>query len=66
MAKQTSPQTIQPARDSYLKDAQGRLVPIELVKPEHLLEDDLVRALHAKAIVISEQLRLFRDESVAV
>lgn len=57
--------TMQPARDGYMSDAQGRLVPIELVKPEHLLEDDLVRALHAKAIVISEQLRLFREQSVA-
>ena len=56
---------IRPIREGYLSDAQGRLVPIELVKPEHLLEDDLVRALHEKALVISEQLRLFREESVA-
>jgi hypothetical protein len=52
-------------REGWLKDAQGRLVPIELVKPEHLLEDDLVHALHAKALVISEQLRHFREESIA-
>jgi hypothetical protein len=55
---------MQPTRDGYMSDAHGRLVPIELVKPEHLLEDDLVRALHAKAVKLSEMLHDFREASV--
>lgn len=31
--------------EGYMKDAKGRLVPLEAVKPEHLLEDELVRRL---------------------
>lgn len=56
---------MQPTRDGYLSDAQGRLVPIELVKPEHLLEDDLVRTIYAEAVEVSDQLRRFRERADA-
>ncbi len=46
--------------DGYLQDAQGRLVPKETVKPEHLLEDELVRDLLEKAHDVSQIMRLFR------
>jgi hypothetical protein len=48
----------------YMRDAQGRLVPLAMVKPEHLLEDGLVRELHARAVKLSELLRRFREESM--
>jgi hypothetical protein len=51
--------------EGYRSDAKGRLVPVALVKPEHLLEDDLVRALHASAVQLSEQIRHFREKSTA-
>jgi hypothetical protein len=45
----------------YMRDAQGRLVPVELVRPEHLIEDQLVHKLHRDASALSEQLRAFRE-----
>lgn len=47
--------------DGYMRDARGRLVPAALVKPEQLLEDALVRAVHDKAAKLSEALRAFRE-----
>ena len=47
--------------DGYMRDARGRLVPVVLVKPEQLLEDALVRGLHAAAEKLSGQIREFRD-----
>lgn len=46
--------------DGYMKDAQGRLVPRENVKPQYLLEDELVRSLHEKAAVIREDMAAFK------
>lgn len=43
-----------------MEDAQGRLVPVSSIKPEHLVEDGLVRDLLAKAVVVSEALSNFR------
>jgi hypothetical protein len=51
--------------DGYLLDAQGRLVPAGLVKPEHLLEDGLVRELHARAVKLSGMLAEFRAAALA-
>ncbi len=44
-----------------MRDARGRLVPAVLVKPEQLLEDGLVRGIHAKAEKLSQALREFRE-----
>ncbi len=49
-----------PIPDGYLQDQHGRLVPRDIVRPEHLLEDELVRDLLEKARDVSETLRLFR------
>lgn len=51
--------------DGYLRDPRGRLVPAALVKPEQLAEDALVRELHGRAILLSEQLRKFREAAFA-
>jgi hypothetical protein len=50
-----------PVPAGYMRDAKSRLVPADLVKPEHLLEDALVRAVHADALVLSGKLRTFRE-----
>lgn len=44
-------------------DASGRYVPAALVKPEHLLEDELVREMHADALQLRELIRVFRNKA---
>jgi len=56
------PTTVAPPPGCML-DASGRYVPEALVKPEHLLEDELVREMHAEARKQSEAIRAFREES---
>lgn len=51
--------------EGYMKDAKGRLVPLEAVKPEHLLEDELVRRLHEAAAQLAEQLAAFKRAGFA-
>ena len=51
--------------DGYMRDARGRLVPTALVKPEQLLEDELVRGLHERAQAVSGALREFLEQSLA-
>lgn len=46
--------------EGYMKDAQGRLVPIAQVKPQDLLEDELVRKLHAEAKILAQELAAFK------
>ena len=46
--------------EGYLRDGQGRLVPRDSIKPEHLLEDGLVRRLAQSALETSETLLKFR------
>jgi hypothetical protein len=53
-----------PVPEGYRRDAQGRLVPLAMVKREHLLEDELVRDLHSHAVAISELLRKFRTDAL--
>jgi hypothetical protein len=45
----------------YMQDARGNLVPEANVKPEHKLEDELVRRLTMSAVRLNETLRTFRD-----
>jgi hypothetical protein len=59
----TSPVPVLPVPEGYMRDARGRLVPAALVKPEQLLEDTLVRRVHATADKLSELLREFRESS---
>ncbi|MEJ0015699.1 MAG: DUF3164 family protein [Acetobacteraceae bacterium] len=49
----------------FMQDAQGRLVPLALVKAEHKLEDQLVRDLYAGALQQSAALRDFRGKAAA-
>lgn len=50
--------------DGYMRDAKGALIPIGTIKPEHLLEDELVRDLLAEAEVISGMLTAFREAAL--
>lgn len=49
--------------EGFREDPAGRLVPIATIKPEHLLEDELVQQLHAEARAMSETLAQFRDSA---
>lgn len=49
---------------AYLTDARGALVPVELVKPQHKLEDELVRKIVAFARDLSAQVGRFRGHTM--
>jgi len=51
--------------EGFMPDAKGRLVPVALVKEEHLLEDQLVREVHEKASALSARLSEFRLTTTA-
>jgi hypothetical protein len=48
---------------TYLPDAKGALVPVELVKPQHLLEDETVRKIAGFWLALSEQVSRFREHT---
>ena len=48
---------------TYLHDAKGSLVPISLIKPQYLLEDDLVRKIIGYAVAISDQVARFKQHT---
>ena len=45
---------------TYMSDARGNLVPEDLIKPQHLLEDETVRKIMGYAIALSEQVARFK------
>lgn len=49
-----------PIADGYMQNAQGALIPVENIKPQDRLEDDLVRMLTDTARGLSEQLGLLK------
>ena len=49
--------------DGFMEDASGRLVPLANVKPQHKLEDELVRELHADAQAMREALKAFKERA---
>ncbi len=48
----------------YMEDAQGNLVPETKVKPEHKLEDELVRRLTDEAKGLHERLAAFKSNAL--
>jgi len=48
-----------------LKDARGNLVPVELVRAEDKLEDEVVRKIMGYAVDLSEQIERFRGHTMA-
>lgn len=66
MSTQMSPKPVIPeaaieiADKHYLKDAKGSLVPLEMVKPQHMLEDETVRKVMGFARELSAQIARFK------
>lgn len=48
----------------YMQDAKGALMPLELVKPEHLLEDELVRKIMTFAFDLNGKIFRFRGHTM--
>ena len=44
----------------YMADAKGSLVPVELVKAQHQLEDEVVRKIMGFAMALSDQIGRFK------
>ena len=47
--------------DGYMTNGEGHLVPIDQIKPHHILEDQLVREIIALADAEAESLRSLKD-----
>lgn len=47
----------------YMTDAKGGLVPVNLIKPQHLLEDEMVRKVMGYSIALSEQVSRFKEHT---
>ena len=42
--------------DGYMKDAKGRMVPVEMVKPIDIARDQLVKEIVGKSVAVARQL----------
>lgn len=49
-----------PIPDGYMADAQGKLVPKSMVKPQDILQDELVRDLAGSALSLHNELSAFK------
>lgn len=49
---------------TYMPDAKGSLIPVELVKPQHKLEDETVRKIVGFARALSDQIGRFRGHTM--
>lgn len=47
----------------YMGDGQGGFQPIENIKPQHLIEDEVVRKILGFAIPLSEQITRFKEHT---
>lgn len=47
----------------HMNDAKGGLVPVELVKPQHKLEDEVVRKIMGYAMALSDQVARFKEHT---
>ncbi|WP_306050140.1 DUF3164 family protein [Oceaniradius stylonematis] len=49
----------------YMADAKGQLVPVENIKPQDKLEDEIVRKIMGYALDLSAQIARFRGHTMA-
>ncbi|MEA3533697.1 DUF3164 family protein [Rhizobium sp. CC-YZS058] len=49
---------------AYMADAKGALLPLDMVKPQHKLEDEVVRKAMSFAVALSEQIGRFRGHTM--
>jgi hypothetical protein len=47
----------------FIGDGKGGLVPLDLVKPQHLLEDEVVRKIVGFAVDLSDQVARFKQHT---
>ncbi|WP_323780094.1 DUF3164 family protein [Thalassovita sp.] len=47
----------------YMEDAKGSLIPLPLIKPQHVLEDEVVRKIIGYAISLSDQVARFKGHT---
>ena len=48
---------------AYMPDARGGFVPVETIKPEHKLEDEMVRKVIGYARDLSAQIARFKGHT---
>ena len=60
MSQSVQPGQLEIEGKRYMRDANGKLTPLELVKAKDLLQDEVVRDLVARAIETSAVIRAFR------
>ena len=48
---------------TYVTDAKGSMVPVELAKPQHLLEDETVRRIVGFGMALSGQVTRFKEHT---
>jgi len=68
MSSEFSPASIADGRHvingkPYMADAKGGLVPVELIKPQTLLEDETVRKVIGFALALSQQVARFKSHT---
>ncbi|UWQ93328.1 DUF3164 family protein [Rhodobacteraceae bacterium M382] len=49
--------------NEYMPDPQGKLVPVELIKAQDLLEDETVRKILGYAVSLSDQIARFKQHT---
>ena len=50
--------------EGYMRDGQGRLIPVDMVKPVDKARDDIVKEIVAKALVIASAIKKFKSEAL--
>jgi len=45
---------------TYMRDAKGALVPVELIRPQDILQDETVRRIVGYAVALSDQVARFK------
>ena len=48
----------------YMADPKGNFTPVEMIKPQALLEDEMVRKIMGYAMALSAQLTRFKGHTV--
>ena len=52
--------------ENYMKDAKGRLIPLDMIKPVDMQRNDLVLEIVGKARQVSDILAKFKAETFGV
>ena len=52
------------AGEKYMRDSKGRLTPMQLVRPQDQLQDEMVRKIATFAVDLSDQVARFRGHSM--